>query len=1024
MKNFLLTVAGIPLLLVFHSASGSGEEKPAIAVSGIVTSRATGEPLPGVNVNVKGTTLGTVTDVDGRYSLQAPDENEILIYSFVGYKALEIPINGRSVIHVALAEDVETLEEIVVVGYGTVKKSDLTGSVASLGAADFNPGIQSSVDQMIQGRSPGVQITQTSSEPGGGVSIRVRGATSLTAGNEPLYVIDGLPIDNSPAMPGSTVNNNQSPRNPLNSLNPGDIESIEVLKDASATAIYGSRGANGVILITTKKGRSGEMSVNYNASVGIQEVAKRLDLLTATEYMNLLNEIRMDAGESPEFSQEEMSAVGEGTDWQSEIFQNAPIQNHQLALSGGSESTQYYVSLNYLNQKGLVISSGMERYIARLNLNHVVDRFKFGMNLNTSYIRDDYIPSGVAFNQNAGVIASALQMDPTLPLRDADGNYMQTEIVDIENPVGLAYGVNDDGEANRTFGNIFAEYAIIGNLKAKINLGSDRQTARRDSYISDITKRGQTSGGRATAASNERSNYLMEFTMNYNKDFSENHRIDVVGGYTYQVFTRRHLSAEATGFATDAFQSNNIGAGTQSTFGIGSNKSKNQLQSYLGRINYTLFNKYLITGSFRIDGSSRFGRDYKYGRFPSLALGWRLGEESFISNLNVFTDLKLRASYGITGNQEIGNYNSLVLLGTVGEAALDENRFVGIAPIQIANPNLKWETTSQFNVGLDFAMLKGRISGSVDYFKKKTSDLLLNLPIPTTTGFGFSLQNVGATENKGFEILLNTDNLTGRFTWSSTLNVSTIRNKVTDLAGLPFILQGGGRFVNNISILREGDPMNSYFGYAVEGIFQSDQEVADSPQPLSRPGELKFRDVNQDNEITPEDRVVLGSPYPEFSGGFNNSFTYKGFDLSIFLEGVYGVELFNFNRLDSEYPISFRRNRQAYVLNRWTSDNPIRENPSYVDPVATYGDQVNSRVVEDASYLRVKNIQLGYNFSATGNRAINSAYIYFTIQNALTFTNYSGFNPDVNAFGDSNIRVDYNAYPLARIYSLGINIGL
>ncbi len=984
-----------------------------------------GSSLSGVSIKVKGRESGTTTDAYGNFSLTLPDGNAALVFSNIGYAEQEINLAGRSTVNVTLIETSKELDDVVVVGYGTVRKRDLTGSVTSLDSRKLNPGIQVSVDQMIQGRAAGVQVTQTSSEPGGGVAIRIRGVASLSAGNDPLYVIDGLPIDNTLVTPGSAVTLDRSPRNPLNSMNPGDIESIEILKDASATAIYGSRGANGVILITTKKGKAGGISVNYDASAGVQSVANKLDLLNATQYMTFLNDLNKDQALAPLFTDQEVAAAGKGTDWQEEIFRNAPVQNHQLSFSGGAQTTRYYASFNYLNQQGIIINSGIQRYTGRLNLSHSVNKFNFGMNLNTGVVKDDFIPSGVSINQVAGVLATATQMMPTLPVLSPDGSFAQTTLVDLDNPVGLAKGVDDFAETNRTFGNVFVEYSLLESLKAKINVGTDRQTSRRDSYVSRITKRGQRAGGEASSAVNERSNYLMELTLNYNKRFNDNHRIDVVGGYTYQQFARRNMGTSALNFATDAFLTNNLAAGTQSTFLINSSRSQNQLQSYLGRVNYTLLDKFLFTGSFRVDGSSRFGEAAKYGYFPSIALGWRLIDEKFISGIDVFNDLKLRVSYGVTGNQEIGSYNSLNLLGTTGRPAiLGGTQVVGIAPTQIANPDLKWETTRQFNIGLDYALAQNRISGSVDYFRKNTSDLLLNLPIPTTTGFSTSLQNVGATENSGFEFLLNTVNIKKKlFNWSSSLNVSVIKNKVTDLGGLPIVLQGGARFVNDISLLRVGDPINAFYGYVVDGVFQSADEVAASAQAGARPGELRYRDTNGDKALTTADRVILGSPYPDFTAGLNNSITYGKIDFSFFLEGVYGSEIFNFNIIESENPIDFIRNRQSYVLNRWTPGNPTNENPSFVAPRVAYASLANSRAVEDASFLRLKNVRLGYNIGAVNNSFIKSAAIYITAQNLRTWTNYRGYNPDVASFGDSNIRVDYNSYPLAKIYTLGLNIG-
>lgn len=1009
-------------IIVKKKETVAGEQPvipPPVHISGIVTDSATGKPLAGVTVKVKGNTMGTITDADGKFSLDVPDD-AVLEVSYLGYISKEIPVNGRTDLRLTLTAVATGLNQLVVIGYGTIAKKDLTGAVSSLGIEDFNKGLQTSVDQMMKGRVPGVHIIQSSSEPGGGVSVRIRGVNSLTASNDPLYVIDGFPIDNTSVTPGGS----SMQRNPLNTLNPQDIASIEILKDASATAIYGARGANGVVLITTKKGKEGKLSINYNAYAGVQEVAKTMDLLNTSEYISFLNDLRKDEGEPPEFSEQEINEAGKGTDWQREIFRKAPVQNHQLSFSGGSENTKYYISLNYLDQAGIVIGSGIKRYSSHLSLSHSINKFNFGVNLNTSLVKDNFVRSDpFDINAGAGVVASAIQMDLTIPVRDSNGEYTKPESVDLENPLALAYGQHDNAKTNRTFGDIFAEYEILESLKAKLTFGSDRRSSRRDFYNSRETKRGEGTNGLARVGVQERNDYLVAFTLSYDKYIHNDNHINAVLGYTYQEFNASGLNANAFNFNTDDFLTNNLSAGDKESYDIGSGRSKHQLLSYLGRVNYTFKDKYLATASFRIDGSSRFGEDEKFGYFPSLALGWRLDKESFIADMGIFSSLKLRASYGVTGNQAIGNYNSLALLGPTATAIYGDAEYNGLAPIQLANPELKWETTKQYNAGLDYGFLNGRINGSIDFYIKNTSNLLLNLPIPSTTGFTTSLQNVGGTRNSGFEFMINSENFTGKFSWNTTFNLATNKNKVTDLGGLPFILQGGARFVDQISILREGDPINAYYGYKVKGIFHSEDEVKGSAQPFAKPGEIWFDDVNKDGKITSDDRTLLGSPYPDFSFGLSNHFSYAGFDLDVFFYAEYGKELFNFNRLDTEYPFSFRRNRLAYVLNRWTPENSSSNVPSYLNPSVSYGSKVNSRVIEDASYLRLENIKLSYNFPALRSKTIRSLSVYLNVQNLFTITNYSGFNPDVNAFGDSNIVVDYNAYPLAKVYTVGFNIG-
>ncbi|WP_300435548.1 TonB-dependent receptor [Christiangramia sp.] len=995
----------LSIMILLFTGTMYSSSKPGTSsqqnISGIVKD-ADGIPILGVTVLIKGTNRGTTTNFDGAFSLVA-SPTDTLVFSFIGFETFEELVGNRDFLEVSMVSNVEGLDQVLVVGYGTVKKSDLTGSVSSVTSKDFEEGVQTSTPQLLQGKAAGVSITQADSRPGGGFSIRIRGAGSITAGNEPLYVIDGLP--------GASIN----------ALNPGDIESIEILKDASATAIYGSRGANGVILVTTKKGVAGELRVNYDGYYGVQEVANRLDLLTAQEYVSFLNGIQEDQGLDPLFTPDQAALVGSGTDWQEEIFRTAPVQNHQISISGGSEKTNYYVSLNRLDQEGVVISTGFKRTSGRVNIVHSTDNFNFGLNLNTSLTESDLVPSG-GINGAAGVIPAALQFDPLLSVRNAEGDYSLNQNVDLDNPVAQAETIFPVQETNQTFGSIYGEYFILDEFSAKINLGTDRSISRFDNYLTRITRRGQNTNGSANIFENEDFSNLIELTFNYNNEIGADHQINAVIGYTFQEFKGRGFNAGSQNFPTDAFLTNNLEAGAQSGYTVGSYKVENQLLSYLGRLNYTFKDKYLITGSFRADGSSRFGEDKKYGYFPSLALGWKIDKESFMEGLNDISILKLRSSYGITGNQAIGNYNSLVLLGTAGEAVFNDQQFVGIAPIQLGNPDLKWETTKQFNIGLDYGFFKSRITGSMDYFYKETSDLLLNLPIPSTSGFLNSLQNVGDTKNSGFEMSINSKNFVDDFKWSTSLNFAFLHNEVTNLGDLPFILQGDTRFLFDYTILREGEPINAYFGYKTEGVFQSQEEVDASAQPNANPGDLKFVDDNGDGVLNATDRVILGDPFADFTFGLSNNFEYKGFNLSVFLQGSMGNDLLNFTRVDSENPFSDLRNRQSYVLDRWTPDNPTDRNPSFINQDVSRA--INDRVVEDASYLRLQNLSLNYTFPNLKVRAIKNLSISATGQNLFTITDYSGFNPDVNTLGTSNLRIDYNSYPLARIYTFGIKIGL
>ncbi|MGC4034732.1 MAG: TonB-dependent receptor [Chitinophagaceae bacterium] len=980
-------------------------------------------PLEGANVVIKGTTNQTLTDNKGQFTLKTGQRLPFTLQiSIVGYKTIETEVTS-SPVQIALEQDVQALSDVVVVGYGTQKRKDLTGSVTSLSTKDFNSGNVTSVDNLIAGRAAGVQVTQASGEPGGGVSIRIRGANSINASNEPLYVIDGFPVNNSTLTPTSTAVTESAPRNPLNALNPADISSIEILKDASATAIYGSRGANGVILITTKHGRKGRITINYNVSGGLQEVAKRIPMLSTSQYISLLNDLRAAQGQAAEFSQQAIDSIGKGIDWQDAIFRKGYTQNHQLSFSGGQDKFSYYASLNYLDQTGIVISSGIKRYAGRLNLSYNDTRFKFGININAAKINDDYVPNGVSINEQAGILNTAIFQDPTLPITDNTGKYAQSSLVNLENPYGLANAVNDYAATNRTFGNAYLEYFILPELSVKVNGGTDVQSSRRDTYIGRNTKRGANANGIGNVQTANSNNALLELTARYAKTFGV-HGVEVLGGYTYQTFVYNSLNAGAQNFTTDAFGTDNLAAGATSSFTLNTYKSRNQLKSFLGRINYNLLEKYLLTVNFRADGSSRFGNENKYGYFPSLAVGWHINKENFFNNVKSISTLKLRFGYGSTGNQEIGNYRSLVLLGTQGQAIFGNSAQVGISTTQLANPNLKWETTDQYNAGLDIGILKDRITATVDYYTKNTKDLLLELPVPTTTGFATTLTNIGSMRNQGVDLSINSVNLKGKLNWTTSVNFSVLRNKVTGIGGLQNIQQGSAGFFINFSILQVGKPLNSFYGYDVAGIIQDGEQYG--PQPLSKPGELKFRDVNGDKTITTADRTILGSPFPDFTYGINNSFSYERFNLSLFWQGSQGGKILNLNISESENPISFRRNRLARsYTDRWTTSNPSTNNPSGLAPAFAYVDAsgtINSRAVESASYFRLKNLSLSYDLPVPKSNLFQGAQIYFIAQNLVTFSKYLGFDPEVSSFGTSNLRVDYNAYPLAKTYTIGLDI--
>ena len=993
-----------------------------------------GSALPGVSVVLKGTPRGTVTNADGKFQFDVPDGNgaATLVFSFVGYLAQEVAVGDKSQFNVSLQTDTRALNEVVVVGYGTARKSDLTGAVVSLRSEDFNQGgTNTSVAQLIQGRAAGVQVTQSSAAPGGGISIRIRGAGSINAGNEPLYVIDGFPVDNTSSVVanGNGFGGSPPPPNPLNALNPSDIESIEILKDASAAAIYGSRGANGVVLITTKKGKEGGLVVNYTITGSQATVLKKLDLLSTNDYVNTMNSLAMARGVTPPFSTSQIQSFGAGTDWQDVIFRTAYTQDHNLSFSGGTGKTSFFSSFNFNRQDGVLLNTGFNRYQGRVNLEHrASDKFKLGLNINTSQITNMEVPTNSdAINNDADVINSATVIPPVFSVYNPDGSYVRPErglavSVTVDNPLALANGISARTVANRTIGNVFGEYTIFPGFSAKITLGSDRTNSRKDVYQSTITQRGASFGGGANILTGELSNSLFEGLLNYQKKWGD-HNLTVLGGYTYQQFDLRRFNGNIQGFTSDLTGTNSLQLGNTNFDDLNSLTTKRRLLSYLSRINYNFKDKYLITASFRADGSSNFGANHRFGYFPSFAAAWRLGEEEFVKNVPVISDLKLRVGYGQIGNDDIGIGNSFATYGNTATAQFGDGQYTALAPTRIPNPDLKWETTEQYNAGIDFGILGGRLSGTVDYFLKNTKDLLINLPIPAATGFSTITTNIGKIRNTGLELTLNSNNIVGAFKWNTSFNIGTLKNTVISTGPIPSIING---LYATTAIARPGDPLFAYFGYKAEGIFQTADEVASSAQKgVAIPGAPRWKDDNNDGKIDANDRVILGKSFPDFTFGLNNSFAYGPFNLSIFVDGSQGFSLFNYQVVDALYPNDPYRNRLAApLLNRWTPQNPTNAWPSSVDYTKYGGGMVNNYTVTDASFIRIKNLQFSYRLPVTKLKVLRSATLTFSGQNIKTFTKYLGFDPDVNATSSSIIRVDRNAYPQSRVLSLGLNLKL
>jgi TonB-linked SusC/RagA family outer membrane protein len=790
-------------------------------ISGKVTAE-NGEVLPGVSIVIKGTTRGTATDAQGKYKLSVPDPKSVLVFSFVGYLTQEFTVNNRSSLMVSLKPDVQALGEVVVVGYGTQKKRDLTGSVASISKEELSTLPLTSPDQALQGKVAGVQVTQTSGEPGGGVTIRIRGGNSIQASNEPLFVVDGIPFFNAlnnsdgglKAVPAS---------NPLTTLNPNDIESIDILKDASATAIYGSRGANGVVLITTKKGKTGKPRIDFDVYRGIQTPTNLVKMANAKEYATYINEAFVNSGAAAPFKPGEVDALGQGTNWLNEVTRQGVQESYNLSMAGGTELTKYAISGNYLNQEGVVIASRMQRGAMRINLDQVVtDKLKVGTRIQLSRVVKNRVPTGGIEGANGGVITNAMIMAPTLPVQNVnqqynDNNPPQFSAFLASNPVGLAKEPLLKNAEDRIIGNVFADYTFFKGLSLNVSMGADLYNTATDIYYPNTIMEGRTNGGVALYQNSQNLVWLNENILTYNPVLPTHHALTFIGGFTQQFTTLTSRGMRAEQFTTDYFENDNMGAAGRLA-SMNSRREKESLLSWLGRANYVFKDKYLLTATVRSDGSSKFGDGNKWGLFPSMALGWRLIEEGFIrNNLKFLSDLKLRASYGLTGNEQIGRYQSLSAY-TTRNYQFGENLAVGYSPQRVANPDLKWETTAQYDIGLEVGFLNNRINLDLDYYYKKTRDLLMNVSVPRTTGYTSSLQNSGTLENRGVELNLNAQVFTGKFKWHLGGNIAFNRNKVLSLGkGKEFFSSGlvSGRNVGG-TLVRPGEPLGVFLRTSFE----------------------------------------------------------------------------------------------------------------------------------------------------------------------------------------------------------------
>ncbi|MEK6478833.1 TonB-dependent receptor [Catalinimonas sp. 4WD22] len=1004
-----------------------------ISVTGKVTSDEDGQGLPGVNVLVKGTTTGTVTDVDGNYRIDVPDSESVLVFSSIGFVSQEVVVGDRTEIDVTMTSDVQSLEEIVVVGYGTQKKSNLTGAVSSVKAEEIQEAPFTSIDQGLVGRAAGVMVTQTSGMPGAVASIRIRGSSSLQGGNEPLYVIDGFPVYNGGGY-GNTGGNARM--SGLATINPADIESIEILKDASATAIYGARAANGVVLITTKSGKEGRDQITFDAYYGTQNVVRKIDVMNAAQYADLVNEAYTNDGLAPVYDADQLAEINnnpEGTDWQDEVFRSAPIQNYQLTFSGGDKKTNYSISANYFDQQGVIINSGFKRYSGRINISrNLQDNFRIGTSLNLSRTNSNAVRTDAG--GTAGVVTTAMKFNPIQPVyqNEALGEYtpVNTPGIILANPVATAREQVRESTMLRLLGNIYGEWEFLEGLTAKVSFGTDLVNTKFDTFVpSNIFE----SGGVATATVNGgyTTNWLNENTLRWDTEIMPGHSLSVLGGITFQQNLFESLEASSQDFVNNVLEENSLGAGAIYNQ-PGSSRTEWSLLSYLGRVNYNINEKYLISFNARVDGSSRFGANNKYAFFPSGAVAWRLIEEDFIQDLDLFSNLKIRASYGVTGNQEIGLYESLPTL-TNTTYTLGRSLVTGFYPNKIPNPDLQWEKTSQFDLGLDFGFFQERLRFTADYYYKKTTDLIYDVAVPYVSGFASSLQNIGSIENKGVELSIESDIFTrGDFSWTTAFNISFNRNKVLELGGEDYKDVGGGDGhlkTGPIHRLIVGEPIGLFYGYVFDGIFQDQAELNAGPtSPTNWIGGRRYLDlggpegVPDGNVNATYDRTVIGDPNPDFFGGFTNNFSYRGVELNVFMQYSYGNDIFNYNAMELELP-SGGQNVYADMVNRWTP-----ENPSDRYPVATTNRSAvfSDAYMEDGSFLKVKTLTLAYTFPNLVSDKLSGLKVYATAQNLLTFTDYTGYDPEVSYRGATNLQMgeDFGGYPQSRTFMLGVKMNL
>ncbi len=983
------------------------------------------EGIPGVTVSIKGTTRGTTTDAAGAFRLNAA-ATETLVFSYVGYNSQEMVVGNQTDFTVKLVPDTRSLEEVVVVGYGTIKKSDLTGSVSTIKAEAIKEMPVVSVDQAIQSRAPGVQVTQTSAAPGGGISIRVRGANSINSGSEPLYVIDGFPMypDNGAIGTGG----NRQSSNAMATINPNEIESIEILKDASATSIYGSRGANGVVLITTKRGKDGQSRVEYEGSYSTQTIARNIDVLNGADYARYLNLLEKSQGGNPRFTDAQIGQIGQGTNWMDVISQTGGLSNHQLSFTGGNKAMRYAFVGNYLDNKGVIKNTFFKRYGFRLNLDNDFLNGRATLSNSWSYNRTGSSNVPTDRGGPGGIIITALGLDPTVAVYDQNGvyNYPSYDQRFTINPLAEAQEGYDMDNTNRLFGTTALTVNIMDGLKFRTSIGADVVGAERTTFYNAYTYLGRQNSRQLEKANRNVSNLLNENILSYNKQLAPGHNIDVTLGYTYQQERNLFESVATRDLPSDDVKSVNLQNGSKPQIPF-SGRQDWALQSMLGRVNYNLNDRYLLTVTFRRDGSSRFGPNNKWATFPSGAIGWRVVNENFFQNSGlgkVFNDFKFRASYGLTGNSQIPVYRSvggLVPYNYVFGGSI----VAGYGPNRIANPDLKWESTAMLNLGLDMALLNNRLSMTFDVFSNKTTDLLLDVSIPQSTGFSTILLNSGSLTNKGIEFSTNYKILNNKaLKWDVSGNISFLRNEITSLGkSTPFFANSTSGHLGVFgSWVEAGNPIGVWKGYKYTGQFQTDDEAKTF---AARAGYPKYEDVNGDGKYTSDDYQIIGDPNPKFTWGLNSSVKFSNFDFSIFFRGVHGNDVRNLQQSEMGDGVQKINQVSNILADSWTPTNTGASRPVIDGRRDFISFRRSSFFIQDGSFVRLQNVALGYTVPLK-NKFIRNARVYVSGQNLFLITKYKGFDPEVNNQGQNNLNRgdDYDAYPRARMLTAGVNLGL